>query len=138
MNVKLLQAIKKHILAEPKRLDMGNWGFKRDKANDGPACGTVGCIAGWAVLLTHPSLIGRKEDFTPAKLKKFSNAMGNAEEDAPGLLKINIGTADRLFYVDRWPEPFRQDYLDAESGGDRKAMAKATAARIDSLISMGG
>jgi hypothetical protein len=59
MNVKLLRRIQKHILAEPKRLDMGNFIVRK---SDGlgslvrfPKCGTVGCIAGWAVTLSTAS-----------------------------------------------------------------------------------
>src|ERR1700739_464311 len=54
--VKLLRQVKDHILEEPKRLSMGSWmviyptGFPTS-ASWLPACGTVGCIAGWTVLL---------------------------------------------------------------------------------------
>lgn len=49
----LLSEIAKLALAEPKRLRMGMW-LDREAAltfEDAPACGTVGCIAGWAVML---------------------------------------------------------------------------------------
>lgn len=51
LNVKLLQRIKKHLRAEPKRYDQGTYGdevFGRGA----PVCGTKGCIAGWAVFLS--------------------------------------------------------------------------------------
>lgn len=54
----LMTDIKEYILEEPKRVWMGGWIIK-GHANiedmfevKGPACGTVGCIAGNAVLLT--------------------------------------------------------------------------------------
>lgn len=56
LNVRLLNRIKKHLLEEPKRYFQGWWAVPADevvyRGEDGPpACGTQGCIAGWAVLL---------------------------------------------------------------------------------------
>lgn len=51
LNVKLLNRIKRHIVAEPKRYNQGNWG-ERITGSDAPDCGTRGCIAGWAVFLS--------------------------------------------------------------------------------------
>jgi hypothetical protein len=49
MNVPLLRKVKKHILAEPRRLEMNNWAVNVDE-EEAP-CGTQACIAGWAVIL---------------------------------------------------------------------------------------
>ena len=50
----LLNDIIRIIQEEPRRMDMGNW-ICNPKAVSAvrklPACGTVGCIAGWAVVL---------------------------------------------------------------------------------------
>lgn len=46
----LLERVCEVILEEPKRYDQGNWLFdckKQWDGQDGPACGTVGCVAGW-------------------------------------------------------------------------------------------
>jgi hypothetical protein len=59
MNVKLLRKIQKHILEEPRRLDMDVVLVKDiDPASwrDAPPCGTVGCIAGWACALSGKRL----------------------------------------------------------------------------------
>lgn len=54
----LMSDIKEYILEEPKRVFMGDWlitdmGDIEDiLETTGPACGTVGCIAGNAVMLT--------------------------------------------------------------------------------------
>lgn len=53
----LMSDIAEYILEEPKRVFMGNWIIKgRHEIEDaletkGPACGTVGCIAGNALVL---------------------------------------------------------------------------------------
>ena len=53
LNVKLLNRIKRHLIAEPKRYDQATWA--REVSGKGaPACGTRACIAGWAVLLSVP------------------------------------------------------------------------------------
>lgn len=57
MNVTLLRKIKKHILEEPKRLAMDytllikpdRYGIPKARM---PKCGTIGCIAGWACVLS--------------------------------------------------------------------------------------
>jgi hypothetical protein len=48
----LLGDVAEAILREPKRFDFGNWLEHIPAEHGGPACGTVGCIAGWAVVLT--------------------------------------------------------------------------------------
>lgn len=47
----LLEDVKKAIRAEPKRADMTTFGARRPPTDGGPACGTVGCVAGWIALL---------------------------------------------------------------------------------------
>lgn len=55
LNVKLLEKIKKHLKEEPKRYHQGKWVEEVSVWDaNAPACGTVGCIAGWAVLLSVP------------------------------------------------------------------------------------
>lgn len=58
LNEELWDRVKATILEEPKRLRMRLWGitkkrgplFFQDEKNT-PACGTVGCLAGWACVL---------------------------------------------------------------------------------------
>jgi hypothetical protein len=49
----LLDEVVRVIEAEPRRLNMGNWIFMPSYVEREliPACGTVGCVAGWIVLL---------------------------------------------------------------------------------------
>lgn len=65
----LLSEIAALAIEEPKRMRMGDWRVRRATASvepdlGFPACGTVGCIAGWAVTLRrvrlrfHESIFG--------------------------------------------------------------------------------
>ena len=67
LNLKLFKAIKQHISAEPKRLRMGcYWARPKDKTVSystfvgdvklEPECKTIGCIAGWTLILSGQSL----------------------------------------------------------------------------------
>lgn len=47
----LVQEVKRAIIAEPKRAYMGTFAERVSPENGGPACGTVGCFAGWVCLL---------------------------------------------------------------------------------------
>lgn len=131
MNVDLLEEVKHHILEEPKRLNM-RWFGVRVEFNDVvaldrfPACGTVACIAGWAIILSKPGLAKDGASFV--------EAMRSAEESGAVLLGITLGKAQRLFYTVEWPWAERWAYEEAERSNDFEGMAKATAQRIDSFI----
>lgn len=128
--VSLLRKIQKHILAEPRRLDMSGWGYY-DKNPDAsmPPCGTVGCIAGWALVLTgaHDPVLS---DFP---LDTYTLA----EE----VLALEDGQAERLFLLrehtfgPRWPVKYECQYHRAKSPQGR---ARAAVRRIDHFIKTGG
>lgn len=123
LNVRLLRRIKRNFLNEPKRLFMGGYIYhgapgKRFIGDNGkqyfPKCGTVGCIAGWACLLS-----------------------GNGEptfayEPAAELLQLERPAT--LFFEDSWPEPFASQYQLAKSAAKR---AEIVAERIEHLITTG-
>jgi hypothetical protein len=132
MNVKLLTKIQKHILAEPRRLDMDVVLIKGlDPASwrDVPPCGTVGCIGGWAYILS------RKRP----QLKQYGIdhlVLGRHE------LKITAIEADRLFdtvyddsILNAWPKKYIEAYLKAKSPAGR---ARAAVRRIDHFIATKG
>lgn len=50
----LLGEIRKLILEEPKRYNQERTLQRRAKGDGAPACGTVGCVAGWTVALKAP------------------------------------------------------------------------------------
>jgi hypothetical protein len=142
LNVALLKKVKEHILENPARLRMSNWVVNRqilkaaafaeiinnkfvfeqkawdNKAQTIPACGTVGCIAGWTVI------IGNKLD--PEKADVI-----NAQRRATALLNISENDASDLFFVDSWPSEYEEPYLEAESQEER---AQIVAKVIDDFI----
>ena len=56
LNIKLLNRIKRHLLAEPQRYNQSGWAevYTKESYNDAPSCGTRACIGGWAVFLSVP------------------------------------------------------------------------------------
>jgi hypothetical protein len=127
MNVDLLLKIKERIISHPASFNMSRWGCKVDPTEEHP-CGTIACIAGWAVILTD----------TPV------NWIGYSMEDvcvqAKELLGISWSQAN-LFYPDYWPSPFKEEYLalstslTIENKSEVQAkLAKLAARRIDRFI----
>lgn len=51
----LISDVIRAIEAEPKRIDMNTFGSARLPQHGGPACGTVGCFAGWVNVLAGGS-----------------------------------------------------------------------------------
>lgn len=91
INVELLNKVKRHILENPRRLNM-NYVIARKGEKEvqlhpsnfsrrWPSCGTVGCIAGWTVLL-----------------KDGMDFAGDAQSRAQELLGITSSQANELFY----------------------------------------
>ena len=127
MNIPLLRRIKKHILAEPKRLKMFSWIVHRSDrmatitTDDGERpfakCGTAACIAGWACLL---------EGQEPQ--------LSYVADEARTLLGLNNAQAEVLFSPLCWPRRFRGTDLD---DGSRKS-AQLTAKRIEHFIKTKG
>lgn len=109
VNVEHLEKIKAHLREVPERLNMGvvvDHLEPGQQTDDGyvayqrggrvfevPACGTVGCIAGWSQLLR-----GGEEFVRSLAL----------EADF-------LGVTTRLFFPDKWPEDLYDRYYDAET-----------------------
>lgn len=74
----LLSEISALILAEPKRYNQDTWRYSQSPSDGGPACGTVGCIAGWVATL---------------KPKKYMGVWSNADE----VLGLNDQQSGELF-----------------------------------------
>jgi len=109
--VRLLRRVQRHILAEPKRVDMSIWRLKKDETfgcprRGFPTCGTVACIGGWTEELyreKHP----------------------RSRKDAGEILGISYDEKDDLFFDHR---------LMYTSNGQTIAHARAVAAHIDRFI----
>jgi hypothetical protein len=136
MNVELLRKVEAHILEEPKRLYMRTWVKHKDqdgvlrirgqegRQRDYPACGTAGCIAGWAVMLSYA------ESKTPITTVDGDD-LG---EEARLLLGLGIFEAHRLFVPLNWPLEFRQGISD---DGEPET-AKVAVRRIEHFIETEG
>lgn len=71
----LLDDVVRAIEEEPRRLMMDNWIFTpRDLERKGlpaPACGTVGCIGGWIVILTSSSVEDVNQTYVPTQAEEL-------------------------------------------------------------------
>jgi hypothetical protein len=75
----LMSDIAAYVMEEPKRLWMGDWIIEGEAEiedffdTQGPACGTVGCIAGNAVVLTGQTQNGRSTATTATEILAGDN-----------------------------------------------------------------
>lgn len=125
LNVKLLREIQKEISEEPKRLDMGTWLHKYEKHRISdlefvPPCGTVGCIAGWAKILSERAGV------------VFTNY--GTSLNACIALDIQEEDSIYLFYTDHWPDDLQYRYNDADDAKDYTEKAAVTCEAIDRFI----
>lgn len=127
MNTRLLRRVAKHIAEEPRRLNMSFlYRPASEFGNDlRPPCGTVGCIAGWALII---GLKATKFD----GLFPVVNGETVDVTDAKRLLKVNN---DNLFFLHYWPDQFQRAYRAARTPAGR---ANATVARINWFIKTKG
>jgi hypothetical protein len=134
VNTRLLRRVQKHILAEPRRLNMDclldSVSVER-KTN--PPCGTVGCIAGWAAFLTQ----GAAAHVSSESWLGAQDALALTSEQALRLfVEPKYAVEKSLYYGDEtWPLKFARKYLSAKTARQR---AKVTAARIDHFIATKG
>lgn len=125
MNVPLLRKVQAAILEEPKRLDMGSWAYRTDHVDNGPKCGTVACIAGWAIILN-------KTD-KPARFSLFVHDSSDTCDIAMGLLGLKD---DNLFFEDYWPAKFFEPLLVMRPGS--RGYAQVVSDYIDHFIAEHG
>lgn len=120
MNIELLRRIQAHNTEHPEQLHMGQGLFMSE-------CETIGCIAG------HACLLGG--DVPQVNATTYGVAWSRVEDRAIRLLEIPIGSADRLFLRDEWPEEFRDRLIAAVGTPEYAATVNA---RIDHFIETGG
>lgn len=126
MNDLLLDKIKAHIMEEPRRIIMSVWREQTTKRSleaavpllngiskyitvKAPPCGTIGCIAGWAQVLTKTTELGHPE--IAARL----------------VLGLDQEVANRLFLTRQWPLKFHKSYIRCKTA---KGRAKVVCDRI--------
>lgn len=125
VNVRLLRRIEKHILAEPRRMNM-RFGLQRSTA---APCGTVGCIAGWAAKLSGAV---SPEQFN--KLVLDGSDIFPRDEAAAALKLPSWFDSNKLFYVGEWPEEFRLAYYASKT---QRGTVRVVVNRIEHLIKHG-
>lgn len=101
MNIERLRIIQRHILEEPQRVNMEGWVIKQSenpvpyarlaRRGQDPACGTVACIAGWAVELFNEG---------------YSFIWYSTR--ARTLLDLTCKEVNALFYTEGWPYEFKE------------------------------
>ena len=135
MNVPLLNQVIDAIKADPKRLDMQYFVHEKNSEDPEPGCGTVGCIAGWAVLLKNH----RRGEPMGYVCQRLSKALGQGNSSFPveaqELLGLSAKQATKLFYLDEWPAPFREAYA---TGNNAKRRVQVTVDRIKHFVKTQG
>lgn len=111
MNTVLLREALAVMQAHPHRVDMDTYFNKADCSIDqlvDPDCSSVGCIAGHIVALRA----SRNERPQNGYFMRY-------EYEAALALGVTLSTAAELFFVHKWPVPFRTQYNRARSAATR-------------------
>jgi hypothetical protein len=136
MNVALFEKIKTQILEEPKRLDMqvgllfNAWKSTNLPSWRVPACGTIGCIAGWAVMLSD-NRITRSLDVGRVG---WDFSWGFVSLTAAQVLDVPEDVLDQLFHVSNWDIDLQDSYYEAIAEDLLATRAKITVMAIDRFV----
>lgn len=126
-----LLEVKKHILEEPKRLDMSFWLLGSEDMTEVlhvdkeemPACGIVGCIAGWLV-----SFDSFKKGFS----KDWILSQVGVQFQARELLQ-HPPFISRLFFPESWSDSLAYRFEESKSKQER---AEITGEAIDWYLNL--
>ncbi len=123
--IALLRKVKRKILSKPKSFDMNFWASRDSRAE----CGTVGCIAGWVLMLSRPR-------FQESVRAGVYNALRlDWKMEAARELGIEDDQASPLFFEEFWPTRYINKFSKARSNKQR---ARVAANRIEHFIKTGG
>lgn len=143
MNVDMLRAVQKAILAHPSDFWMGRWTCGREQLPVPWAseCGTVACIAGWAVKERYGDEMVRILDYGkghPDTAVTGYIGMHPIGPIAADVLDLTPPQAERLFMDGRWPDNLHTAYAMATRLSAPHIAAYIAAARIDLFIASNG
>ena len=133
INVELLEKVKAKIREEPRRMDMADWGRvidpRRIEGDDNlPPCGTVGCIAGWAEILSGGNVTGMVTGFNrivpPPPFHPIKERIAWSEAES------------RLCLTVDWPPDLKRRLEDSDPGTSE--YAEIVCERIDRFIATDG
>lgn len=99
------QAVLDQILYKPETHNQGEWVVSETQEIREDFCGTTGCVAGWTILLTDPTMLRFRSAFLGGGYE-FSTIVQNdecadIEQVASELLEITPGEGEYLFDADR-------------------------------------
>jgi hypothetical protein len=121
-------------MEDSKKIMMDSWikpADELDKRDHSP-CGTAGCIAAWAVLLSGGKVKGMNcLEWRGEGLYKEAISFRAKE-----ILGLSISQASNLFYPNRWPEQYLERLHRWEPG--EKRYAKVVCDKIDHFIKTKG
>jgi hypothetical protein len=83
VNAEEIRLIVKEFEANPNMWDQAHWAGSFEHWIDGPACGTTGCLAGWAVMRAGYEVAGG-----------FAYSEGHAVGTVPGVAQRLLGLSD--------------------------------------------
>lgn len=165
MNVELLERVKRHILAEPRRVRMEAWAVSERMSEDDKAKARYSILEelyaeehgvddeetsylGFSELLDFPEcgtvaciagwgkVLSQPDPATALSDKDFLHKLFNLSAiEAAELFGLDYNGANRLFHVCNWPDEFESDYEHADTPEER---AQAVADRIDHFIKTKG
>lgn len=152
-NFRLLRRVIKHIKEEPKRLNMDILSHHVEAFDpDFPPCGTQGCIAGWACMLTgtKPRMY---DNFMWGKGRKLlgltseeAKRLFNVPAEAVSIHETEVDDPDCYYNWESeedkeaeaklyWPYKFAKRYENATTA---RGKVNATVARIEHFIKTKG
>lgn len=97
MNRQLLYDIADHIENVPESWDLSLWADKASSRSTSPVCDTVGCVAGWAVMLVNPIARGHVAAGHHRWVDQFAWSA-----EATKALDLPVHEADVLFGSNTW------------------------------------
>jgi len=96
LNETLIKCVLEHIENNLSEYDQNRWCWLRDDGQDGEYCGTTGCVAGWAVMLSTP--VEKWKDLPSGRENSPSMCRFYRQRGAD-LLGLTYAEASRLFDV---------------------------------------
>jgi hypothetical protein len=138
LNIELLKAVREKIATAPEAYDQGNEAYYDRRS----PCGTVACIGGWADILSAKNDEDRQRRMRGmVNLDRAADELGLNGTDFYNEYSADIQTERAVLFTgdpdEHWPEPFRQQYWDAEGDSDPTAVARVAVAYLDHIISTG-
>lgn len=133
MNIQLIRQIQRKIKEEPRCLNMVAWISQVGKGTEtqalAPDCGTIACLAGWAIILS-----GRLSEVWDLTIIDRDSMYFKLAGD---LLGLTPEQSRQVFLLSGWPEAFKQEWSEADGPQDLDCLTKRAEVayrRLDFLI----